>query len=73
MEQISFGSVLEAAETLSVEDKETLIDILSHRVTESNRQLLIRSVQEAQRDFLEGRYQEVSVDELMAEIQDQQD
>ncbi|MDQ3012940.1 MAG: hypothetical protein M3X11_19810 [Acidobacteriota bacterium] len=73
MEQISFGSVLEAAETLSVEEKETLIDILSHRVTESNRQLLIRSVQEAQRDFLEGRYQEVSVDELMAEIQDQQD
>lgn len=69
MEQISFGSVLEAAETLSVEEKETLIDILSHRVTESNRQLLIRSVQEARKDFLEGRYQEVSVDELMEEIQ----
>ncbi|HMV49220.1 MAG TPA: hypothetical protein PKC13_23405 [Blastocatellia bacterium] len=69
MEQaVSFDSVLEAAETLSLEEKETLIDILSHRVAESNRKLIIAEVREAEEDFLQGRCQETSIDELMKEI-----
>lgn len=65
---ISFGAVLEAADTLSLDEKETLIDVLSHRLAESNRLAIIEDVREAERDFLLGRCQETSVDELMKEI-----
>lgn len=69
MEQsMSFGAVLEAADTLSLEEKETLIDVLSHRVAESNRLAIIADVREAERDFLLGRCQEISVNELMRAI-----
>ena len=65
---LSFGAVLEAADTLSVEEKETLIDILSHRVAEDNRQMVIQEVKEARRDFASGICQEVTADEIMQAI-----
>lgn len=65
---LSFGAVLEAADTLSLEEKETLIDILSHRVAEGNRQMMIEEVKEARRDFSSGVCQEATADEIMQAI-----
>lgn len=63
-----FSAVLDAADALSLEEQETLIDILRHRIAESNRQRLMAEVQEARRDFAQGQCAEATADEIMREI-----
>ena len=65
---MTFSAVLDAADALSPEEQETLVDILRHRIAESGRQRLIKEVQEARRDFAKGRCPEATVDEIMREI-----
>lgn len=66
--QPTFSDVLETIETLSFEEKETLIDILRHRLQEAKRQRIIKSVEEAKREFERGETKVTTVDEIMAEI-----
>jgi len=68
MEPTTFSAVLDAANALSLQEQETLIEILRHRIAESNRQRLIKDVQEARRDFAQGQCPEATVDEIMQEI-----
>lgn len=69
MEQsLSFGSVLEAADALSLEEKETLIEILRRRVAERQRQSLVEDVREARRDYAAGNCQAATPDEIMQEL-----
>ena len=68
MEPATFSAVLDAADALSPQEQETLIDILRHRIAESNRQRLIEEVQEARRDFAQDQCQETTADEIMREI-----
>lgn len=65
---LSFGAVLEAADSLSLEEKETLIDILSHRMAENNRQKVIEEIKGARKDFSSGVCHETTADELMKAI-----
>lgn len=65
---LTFGAVLEAADTLSLEEKETLIDILSHRVAEDNRQMVIQEVIEARGEFAAGINHVATADEVMQAI-----
>ena len=44
---ISFGDILEAADNLSVEDQESLLDILRHRLAEHRRGQVARDIEEA--------------------------
>ena len=64
----TFSAVLDAADGLSVEEQETLIDVLRHRVADANRQRLFADVQEARREFAEGKCQPTDVDALMQEL-----
>jgi hypothetical protein len=64
----TFSSVLDAADALSVEEQETLIDVLSHRVADANRRRLYAEVQDARREFAEGKCQPANVDALMQEL-----
>ncbi len=64
----TFSSVLDAADTLSVDEQETLIDVLSHRVADANRRRLFADVEEARREFAEGKCQPTNVDDLMQEL-----
>jgi hypothetical protein len=63
-----FGEVLEAADRLSQEEQEELIAILHRRLAQAARQRLIADVQEARREFAEGRCSPVTPAELMREI-----
>lgn len=65
---ISFGEVLEAADKLSMEEQETLIDILHRRMIERRRAELAQDIREAQKEFQEGKFQPVTADKLMKEI-----
>ena len=63
-----FGEVLDAADHLSTDEKEELIEILRRRLAEHGRQRVIAEVQEARQALAAGSCRPVSVDELMREI-----
>lgn len=66
---LPFGQVLEAADQLSPEEQQELIDILHRRLVQTGRQRLVSEVQEARQEFAEGRCRPATADELMREIQ----
>ena len=66
--EIHYREILEAAEGLSVEDQETLVEVLRSRLRERRRAELARDVQAAEKEFAEGRCQPASPAELMKEI-----
>ncbi len=61
----TFAEILEAADQLPPEDQENLIDILQNRLRERRRAEKIRDVQEAQKEFAEGKCQPVTPEQLM--------
>ena len=63
-----FGEVLEAADHLSVDEKEKLIDILRRRMAEQGRKRVLAEVQEASQEFAAGTCRRATPDELMREI-----
>jgi hypothetical protein len=69
MEQtVPFRDVLEAIDTLSLEEQETLMDIVQRRVAERSRKLLAAGIREARQEFAEGQCQPATADELMKEV-----
>jgi hypothetical protein len=65
---VSFGDVLEAIETLSLDEQETLVAIVERRLAERARQRLAADIQEARAEFSRGHCQPASVEALMEEI-----
>lgn len=64
----TFDEFLEAAESLSVAEQETLIEILSRRLADVRRQELAGTIAEARREFDRGEAEAVSADDLMDEL-----
>ena len=65
---LRFGEALEGIEALSLEDQETLKEILHRRIVERRREELVRDVQQAQQEFQAGECRPVTPEELMNEI-----
>ncbi len=65
---VHFDEILDDVEKLSLEEQETLIDILNRRVIDRRRLELAKEIQEAQKEFQEGSVKTVTPDELMKEI-----
>lgn len=63
-----FDEILDDVEKLSLEEQETLIDILNRRVIDRRRLELAKEIQEAQKEFQEGSVKPVTPDELMKEV-----
>ena len=69
MEQaIPFREVLEAIETLSLEEQETLVDIVNRRLLERARHRLASEIEESRVEFAQNRCQAVTAESLMEEI-----
>lgn len=64
----SFGQILEAADELSLEEQEQLIEILSRRAADRRRSLLGRDVRNARKEFKEGLAKPASPDDILSEI-----
>ncbi|HLQ43578.1 MAG TPA: hypothetical protein VK137_02525, partial [Planctomycetaceae bacterium] len=65
-----FSEVLEAADQLSHDEQQELIAILNRRLAQAIRQRVAAEIQEARREFAEGRCLPATADELMREILD---
>jgi len=68
IEILSFGQVVEAADNLSEEEQETLIDLLSRRLIERRREKLAKEIKDAQQEFKAGLCKPATSDEIMKEI-----
>ena len=50
-----FAQVLDSADGLAIEEQESLVEVLQHRLTERRRAELVEAVKSARREFKEGR------------------
>ncbi len=64
----TFGEILEAADKLSLEEQEELIEVLSRRAADRRRNLLSRDVRNARREFKQGRVMPIAPDDILSEI-----
>jgi hypothetical protein len=64
----SFHVVVEAADRLTEEEQETLIELLNRRLAERRRTELVQDIREAQREFDSGALRPATADEIMKEI-----
>ncbi len=65
---MSFGEVLEAVDSLTLEEQETLVHIIRRRMAEKGRQRVIQDVRETEAEFSQGLCVPTTADELMKEI-----
>lgn len=63
--QNTFAEVLETIEDFTVDEKETLVNILQHRLQENKRQQVVKSVKESKREFEKGELKPASVNGIM--------
>ena len=66
--KITFNEILESADKLSVEEQETLIDILNNRLREHHRNELLKEIHQAKEEFKLGKSKPMQVSEIMKEI-----
>ena len=64
----TFFEVLDAADELSLDEQETLVDILGRRIAERNRARLVRAVAEARAEFADGNARPATAREIMEEV-----
>ncbi|MDI6766056.1 MAG: hypothetical protein QME52_04450 [Bacteroidota bacterium] len=65
---ISLNEILEKDDRLSLEEQETLLEILNRRVMNKRRVELAKDIQDAQREFREEKTRTATPDELMNEM-----
>jgi hypothetical protein len=64
----SFAEVLEAVGKLSLDEQQTLLVIVRHRLAEQGRKRLAQDVREAREEFAKGRCDPTTAKDLMKEI-----
>ena len=64
----SFSDVVDAADKLSIDEQETLVEILRRRIAERNRAELVRDVKDARAEFAGGQSRPASVSDIMDEV-----
>jgi hypothetical protein len=64
----TFSEVVDAADGLSVDEQETLVEILRRRIARRNRETLVRDVAEARTEFRAGQARILSVSDIMDEV-----
>ncbi|MGJ5628739.1 hypothetical protein [Nostoc sp. CALU 1950] len=60
--------VLESIENLSVDEQETLIDLISHRLAERRRSEIAANIAQAQVDYQSGKVFRGTVTQIMDEL-----
>lgn len=63
-----FSQVLDNVDQLSVEEQETLIQVVRHRLIDRRRNEIIQEIKEAEDDFKQGKATPTTPEALMKEI-----
>lgn len=65
---MSFTEVLEKADVLSLDEQETLMDVLHRRMIDRRRSELVKEIQMAQQEFKKGQCKSATAHEIMEEV-----
>ena len=65
---MTFNKVLESADKLSLDEQETLTEVLHRRIIEHRHTELAKEIQDAQQEFKKGKCKPATPSELMKEI-----
>jgi hypothetical protein len=65
---IPFCQVLEAIGKLSLDEQQTLLEIVAKRMTEESRKKILGDIEEAKREFSEGRCEPSTPQKIMDDI-----
>jgi tetrahydromethanopterin S-methyltransferase subunit A len=63
-----FADLVEMIDQLSLEERESLVDVVRKRIADDRRRRLTASIRSAKREHQRGRTKPVTPDELMREI-----
>jgi hypothetical protein len=64
----AFVELLDAADKLSLDEQETLVEILQRRMVEHRREELAKEIQDAEQEYQAGRCRPATPEELMGEV-----
>lgn len=68
MRGVTFQEAIEIIESLSEEQRESLIEIVKKHLIEERRDALAKSIKEAKKEYAHGEVRQGTVDELLREI-----
>ena len=68
MKSITFNDALEIIESLPEDQRESLLEIVRHRLVEERRDKLAQSIKEAKEEYARGEIRKGTIDDLMREI-----
>jgi len=69
MAGVTFQKALEIIESLPEEQRESLIEIVKHRLIEERRDRLAQSIKEAREEYRQGKVKKGTVDDLMHDLE----
>lgn len=64
----TFSDIVDATDGLSVDEQETLVEILRRRIATRNRDALARDIADARAEFQSGQARAASVSDIMDEV-----
>ncbi|MEI6262132.1 MAG: hypothetical protein WCR46_19790 [Deltaproteobacteria bacterium] len=68
MKTATFDEALDIIESLPEDQKESIIEIVKHRLIEDRRDLLVQNIKEAREEYSRGEARRGTVDDLIREI-----
>lgn len=68
MRAVTFNEALEIIESLPVEQREDLIEVVKHRLIDERRVKLAQNISEAREEYARGEVKRGSVDDLLHEL-----
>ncbi|HET7057439.1 MAG TPA: hypothetical protein VFI05_01830 [Nitrospiraceae bacterium] len=68
MGAVTFQQALEMIESLSEEERKSLVEIVTRRLTEERREEIAHAVAEARKDYASGDVRRGTVDDLLRDL-----
>ena len=64
----TFGQIVESADELTLEEQQSLLEILQRRLRDKRRAELVKAVQEARKEFKARKVWPAKVDEILDQV-----
>jgi len=64
----TFDEALEMVDSMTIEEREQLLEILQKRLIDEKREQLVKNVREAKQEYRKGKIKTGTVNDLMQEI-----
>jgi len=62
---LTFNEVLESIDNLSLDEQESIVDILQHRIAARRREEIVNHLAMVKKEYLEGKAQPATAQEIM--------